>query len=389
MSNTIIRRDFLTAAAGAMLSIGIYTYAIAAEPNGGFDFLVLGDIHHDQLEHHDFEQLERDNPKIIPQIQYYCHFTRENTPKLYDKLRSQVQSNDRIKFVAQLGDFVQGHAGDLQRARKHLSDALALVEHHAIGVPFFIIKGNHDVTGEGSVQAYNDVIVPHIADELKRLPESAVVVSEPSQNNTSYAYSFGDVLFAYLDTFSDGALDWLEATLAKRTQKHVFVSFHRNAVPNGCRHSWNAYMDNKEQRTRLYNLLGDNQAVVLTAHVHKHVVLVRRTQRGAFVNVSVCSVLTRLPQRRGKIIKGKDKYVPDLVLLDKKKYTPKLEALRRSQIAQEQPHVTYFEYGDVHGYAHIAICEDGILANFYTGLEPEPWNTVNLSELLDGALALD
>ena len=129
-------------------------------------------------------------------------------------------------------------------------------------------------------------------------------------------------------------------------------------------------------------------AMLAVAHMHKYGVVVRQTDSGPFVAVSLVSVIPALPSKQRQHISGIEKYIPDLVLLERN-YEPRVEELRRSQLEAEGPYVTYFEYADAPGYALISVRDDGVRAQFFSGIERTPWRTVNLTELLEKAAASD
>ena len=84
-SDTFTRRQFIqagTAAAGLTLAP---PWVRAASPEGGFSFVLLGDLHYDKLEHHDRAYLDKKYPNDLGQIRNYSRITREIMPRLFAK----------------------------------------------------------------------------------------------------------------------------------------------------------------------------------------------------------------------------------------------------------------------------------------------------------------
>ncbi|MHC4716755.1 MAG: metallophosphoesterase family protein [Planctomycetota bacterium] len=402
MVKQMSRRNFIAGAARAAAAIaiigGLGMVSGCADPAGNsFDFLLLGDVHLDRIEHHDMEWMKREKPGVIRECQAYCRITRENTPLLFGQLRRQVESNGRIKFVVQLGDLVEGLAGRPDLARRHSADAVKFIRDARLGVPFLHTKGNHDRVGPGGQEAFDAVMRPFVAEEYGRLPghrqraepgkARARGLTMQQSPHSSYAHSRGDTLFVHYDAYPPFNLDWVEKTLAKRTEKRLIFFLHQPIVPYSPRATWciYAHRSQKKRRQRLMNLLGEHRAIVFSAHLHDHAVVVRRTDRGPFVQVASCSVLPRLPVAPRKRRSGLENYGPDIVMVDPRIQPPgkaHTEQMRRAFLEAEAPFITHYEYAIAPGYALISVRDDGVHAQFFCGLEPKPFRAVNLTSLL-------
>lgn len=336
---------------------------------------MLGDLHLDQLEHHDREWLAREKPGDVQQVQNYSRITREVVPQLFAEAREQIAANGgRVAFTCHIGDFVEGLAGTPALARRHCEDAVALVRDAKLGRPFVFVKGNHDVTGPGAVEAFNDVLLPFAGRELKQKLTSA-----------SFTQRHGDAFFAYFDAYSPGSLDWLAATLAvPRKERHLFVVIHPPVVPYGARSTWHVFSKPREetQRARLLNLLGKHRAIVLCGHLHKYGTVVRQTPFGPFVQMAVISVLPAPSVTPSKEVAGVKEYGPELTRLEPD-FSPSTLAERRNYLAAEAPHIRHYEYAEAPGYAVVKV-GPAVTADLYVGLGKRLWRTVNLSDLLAG-----
>src|SRR4051812_23131577 len=73
MNASLTRREFLrvstVAAAGAALAPA--TGRGASADGSGFSFVLLGDLHYDKLDHHDFAWLDKTHPNDLSQIKNY------------------------------------------------------------------------------------------------------------------------------------------------------------------------------------------------------------------------------------------------------------------------------------------------------------------------------
>src|SRR5581483_4852709 len=122
------------------------------EDKSAFSFVLLGDLHFDKLEHHDFGWLERNKPGDLSQIKNYSKLTAEVMPQLFARLStcvSQLQAaSSQVPFVLQVGDLVEGLCGTEELAALQNREALEFVRDSKLGVPFLFTKGNHDVTGD-------------------------------------------------------------------------------------------------------------------------------------------------------------------------------------------------------------------------------------------------
>jgi calcineurin-like phosphoesterase family protein len=379
MNIRITRRAFLAGA--ALLPLALQAGAAASQP---FSFIFLRDTHLDQLEHHDMAWLEREKPNDVRQVRNYSRITSEVTPQLFATLRetlaaSSLKPGSEIKFIAQAGDFVEGLCGTPQLARRHASDGVAFVREAKLGAPFLIAKGNHDITGPGAREAYDEVILPFLSEQLRQAKKLS------GQLETGfYAFEQGNALMVFFDAYDHPrALDWLEATLRKRTTQHVFFFSHPPVAPYGARSNWHLYAKATERayRTRLLNLLGEHKAIALNAHIHKYNLLVRETPRGRFLQLAMCSVAPRPLVEPRLLLSGVQEYIPDQVKVEPD-FSPANEGERRAFLQAEAQFVKQFEYGDAPGYAIVNVDGARVEADLYAGTKREPWRRLDLSALL-------
>jgi 3',5'-cyclic AMP phosphodiesterase CpdA len=381
MTETLTRRDFLrtttTMVVGMTTGGMLLRSARAAALTSGesqplYVFPVLGDIHYDLMSHHDMSWVEREKPKDIRQIKGYVEASEKYTPLLMDRVGKMIQeAKSPVPFVVQLGDFVEGLCGSRELQSLQFRDAISLVEKSSLGAPFLVTKGNHDITGPGAKEAYNDVMLPWLSKQTGQELKSA-----------SFVVTHDKDLFIFFDTF-EGDLNWLEQTLKSRPARHVFFILHYPVVPYNARSNWCIYSREQQrtERNRLLTLLGRYKVIVLSAHLHKYGLLTRQTHAGPFVHVGHhCAIIRSEQVTPEQVIDGVENYGPDLVNLEPN-FSPDTLELRRRILAEEAPYVNYFEYADFPGYSMIKVYPDCVEFEILVGLIVKPWRMRDLIQV--------
>jgi hypothetical protein len=128
--------------------------------------------------------------------------------------------------------------------------------------------------------------------------------------------------------------------------------------------------------------LGANKAVLLTAHLHKYGVVVRRTSTGPFVQLGMNSVVSSPNVAVKNHLEGLKDYGGALVELEPE-FQPDTREQRRTLLEHEKPHIAYFEFADFPGYAVIHVSNATIRADIYPADSDKPWKTVSLRPTLD------
>lgn len=382
---TLTRRRVLGAAAGAALGLAtsaVHRAAVAAVPppasdGDDFAFLLLGDLHFDRTDQHDMAWLKREKPGDLHQVENYSRITRDVAPGLLGEAAAHAADPaKKIAFTVHIGDFVEGLAGTPERARVQCRESLALL--HAFGprdIPFLFCKGNHDVTGPGAVDAWSSVLLPFITQQAG---------PGASFTGSCFTQRRGDSLFAYFDAYEpDASLQWLEETLAKRTEKNLFVVIHPPVVPYDARADWHLYAKPSEakQREQLLHLLGKNRAIVLCGHLHKYGTVVRETPSGRFLQVATISVVPSSGAAPKDVLEGVERYGPGLVRLEPE-FSPPTRETRQALLTAEKPFIRHFDYADAPGYGIVTVRNGKIGLDLYAGIGNRLWKTLDLSALL-------
>jgi len=333
-------------------------------------FVYLGDLHFDKESHHNLDWVKANMPADIRQIEDYVRITRDHTPGLFKRVQSAIEAGSgRIQMVIQGGDLTEGLCGSRQLQEMQFKDAIACIRQYIPQTPFIAGKGNHDITGPGAKEAYDAVMLPWLSKECGKQIDSA-----------SFYFAKGPDLFVFFDAYHNNNLDWLQKTLSENKHRYAFVVMHPPAVPYNARSMWHLFWREKEKaaRERFLNILGENNAILLTAHLHKYSVVERKTPTGTFVQFSVNSVISSSQIEVRDALEGVEKYGGSLVELEPE-FQPETRQDRIKLLEAEKPYIARFEYADFPGYAIIDVSNSGVSATIYKGDSASAWKTVSLA----------
>jgi hypothetical protein len=383
----LTRRHFLASSAAATSLALAPALARAAATPASFSFVLLGDLHYDQLAHHDFAWLEKKHPNDLSQIKNYSRLTAETMPRLFAALRDTITDLNRtpatrVACVLQVGDLVEGLCGSEELATRQNTEALAFVRDAQLGVPFVFTKGNHDITGDGAPAAFASVFHPFLTEQARALTPTTEEI-----RSARYTVRTGQAEFAFFDAYDRESLDWFEAVAARRTAEHFFAIVHPPVVPYGARAMWYQFSSEKDRpkRDKLLDLLGRARAIVLGGHIHRFNALARATPRGRFAQLAVSSVIDGPAPQPKMPLSGLADYTGDQIRVEPR-FSPDTAAARRAVYDSERPSVKAFDYADLPGYALVTVNGPRVTAKIFPGLSRQPWRTVDLSALLTGTV---
>ena len=369
------RRALLTAVAlcsHVFVVVFCSTYAQGADSSPEYSFVYLGDMHFDRMSHHDLEWVRAEKPKDIRQIEGYVKSTQEYAPGLLRRVNSSIASSSgRIKMIVQGGDLTEGLCGSRELQETQFRDVRAFIRNYIPETMFVATKGNHDITGPGAKEAFDNVMLPWLSQECGKRIDSA-----------SFSYVQGPDLFVFFDAY-DRNLDWLQSTLSENKYRHVFVVMHPPAVPYNARSTWHLFSKEheKKKRERFLDILGSNRAILLTAHLHKYCVLTRKTPAGSFVQLSMNSVISSPNVSVRDYLKSVENYGGGLVDLEPE-FQPQTESERRRMLEDEKPYITSFEFANFPGYAVINVSHSSITADISMADSGKVWKRVSLMPML-------
>jgi len=377
------RRRFLRQALSASATMALPRALKAAEKNDAFSFVLLGDLHYDKLEHHDMKWLQEHKAGDLSQINNYTRITQDITPHLFATVRETLESlnaspETRAAFVLQAGDLVEGLCGTEELSAVQNREALAFVESMKLGVPFVFTKGNHDVTGDGAVEAFKEVFHPFISQQTAGFTGGGKV------DSACYSIEHGNAQFCFFDAYEKTSLDWLEAAMATRTAQHCFVTIHPPVVPYGARATWYLYNSerDKARREKLLDLLGKANAFVLGGHIHRFNTICRTTPGGGrFAQLAISSVVGSAKVKPDTELEGLKDYNGDQIRVEPR-HSPETEQQRRAVYEAEVPFVKAFTYADIPGHAAVTIKGSQVQAVMCSGITREIYKTVDLTKLL-------
>ncbi|HEY1052592.1 MAG TPA: metallophosphoesterase, partial [Prosthecobacter sp.] len=356
----------------------------AATPGKAFSFILLGDLHYDKLAHHDMKWLQEHKAGDLSQINNYTRITADVTPRLFATVKETMAAlaatpETKAAFVLQAGDLVEGLCGTAELSALQNREAIGFLESQKLGVPFVFTKGNHDVTGDGAVEAFKEVFHPFLSQQTSSFQGGGEVKS------AAYSIEHGNAQFCFFDAYEKTSLDWLEAALARRTAQHCFVTIHPPVVPYGARATWHLYNSEKDKarREKLLDLLGKNNAFVLGGHIHRFNTLCRTTPGGGrFAQLAISSVVNNAEAKQPFTeLEGVKDYNGDQIKVEPK-HSPETEAARRAVYATEAPFVKAFAYADLPGHAAVTISGAQVQATMYSGITQNVYRTVDLTKLL-------
>ena len=375
MHKTISRRKFVASAGmlAAALPLGARAFDFIPSAGKGFNFILLGDLHFDKLEHHDLEYIKVKYKNDLSQIKNYSRITRDNLPLLMQEVKQKANTGN-ADFYLQLGDFVEGLCGSEVLAQKQTSEFISYIADQQLGRPFLVIKGNHDITGDGAIETYNKTVLPWQNNEHKK-----------TVNASNVTFVHKNARFVLFDGYTPHeSLPWLKQVLSDHKEQLLFFCIHMPVVPFNARSNWHIFAKPAEakQREELLNLLGRHHAIVLCGHLHKTSIVKRTTPAGDFIQVCTGSVVPAPDAAIKDHLLGLDAYTPDLVNLEAN-FAPASLQERKDNLINEKPSIKHFEYADFCGHATVSVTDDNeAIISLYANVDKEPWKTINLTQLL-------
>lgn len=336
-------------------------------------FLVLGDLHYDLIGDHDMDWLSTKPDDLRQVTKEYTVFTEKNWSDFMGVLRQKVQSGEpAVKAIIQLGDLSEGLAGSEAKARQMAGNAMKAIENANMKVPWIIAKGNHDVTGPGAMEAFQEYYVPMIR---KQTNQSEI-------RNASYSYRFGDVQITCLDPWdkSTDMVAFLDKEFSGSKAKFKFVAIHEPVIPVTER-CWHTLRNNPAQREKLLEVIARHHAIVLCAHLHRYAVVKRDTPFGPIVQVMAISVIKdRNYQKPSFLI---TEYGPSLAenLPD---WQPETLEARKALLSEEAKFVTFYKQTDLPGYAILKIDskKENVQLEYFAAFGKKPYDRIDLTKLM-------
>ena len=350
-------------------------------------FIALGDMHYDRLQDHDLKYV-MSRPQDYTQIKNeYPQYTAFYMPDFLQLIKKQCIALPNVKAVVQLGDLVEGVAGNAALARQMDRGIVDLFHTVNFPVPLVLVKGNHDVSNSpGQPEAWEEVIRPFIEGQIGKFIGHGMYTYQLSANTELFVL---DQFFSVDRNLPEtDMVAFLEKEFAQSKARYKFVLTHQPVIPVNQR-GWHLLsgirrpVEDVGLRDRFLNLLAKNKVIVLCAHLHEYSVLSRKTPSGNIVQVMINSVNRDLgpsvPKKESKEYKG------DGWIDEDPTWEPTTQKRRRTLLQEEKKYINNFQIADLPGYAVISIADANkqVTLNYYNGFAETPYQTVNLSQLID------
>jgi hypothetical protein len=335
--------------------------------------IMLGDIHYDLPEDHDMTWL-RTKPDDFRQVtEEYTVNTAKNWTDFIEKIRNVAgEKKDPARVILQVGDLSEGLAGSPEKARIMASHAMEAIEKAHIPSTWLLVKGNHDITGPGALDAFLEYYIPMIQKQTKNL----------EIKSANYSYTFGNVQITCVDPWEKNIdiVDFLDKELSGSHAAVKFVAIHEPVIPVTER-CWNVLRNEPLRRQKLLDVIAKNKAIVLCGHLHRYSVVRRNTDYGPIVQIMAISVISD----RNYLVPAKviTEYGPSLVD-SVPQWEPLTAGQRKTWLTEESKYVTYYKQTDLPGYAVFKIDPSGrnIVMEYYAAFGTKPYDVVNISELM-------
>jgi Calcineurin-like phosphoesterase len=334
--------------------------------------IVLGDLHYDLMNDHDMTWLKTKPDDLRQVTQEYTVYTAKYWIDFMKVLGRKAKKKDQsVDAIIQLGDFSEGLAGSPEKANQMANNAIKAIEEAKIPVPWIIIKGNHDITGPGAQEAFQEFWVPMIRKQTKN----------PDIKGANYSYTIGNIQIVCLDPWDKGTdiVEYLDKELSSSKAVIKFVAIHEPVIPVTER-CWHVLRNEPDKREKLLEIIAKNKAIVLCGHLHRYSVVKRNTDYGPITQVMAISVIRDRNYLYPKSVATK--YGPSLVDAFPS-WEPQTSEQRREWLAEESKYVTYYSQTDLPGYAifNIDSGSNTITLEYFAAFGKEPFETINLSKL--------
>jgi hypothetical protein len=306
-------------------------------------------------------------------------------PRFLNVIKKQATALPNVKAIVQLGDLVEGVAGNFVLAKQMNRGVVDFLDSYNMPVPWVLVKGNHDVSNSpGQPEAWEEVIRPFMERQVNK-----------AVNHGTYTFKVSeDVEFFLLDQFFSNdrnvpeseMVSFLEKELTASKAKYKFVMAHQPVIPvtQRCWHLLAGIrrpLKDNVLRDKFLNLLAKNNVIVLSAHLHEYSVLSRETPSGNIVQVMINSVNRGLEPPQPK--NYTNEYKGEGWVLEKPDWQPATKEVRLKILEEEKKHILKFIKADLPGYAVISVSpsKKEVILNYYNGLSETPFETINLTEL--------
>lgn len=347
--------------------------------NSESSFIVLGDMHYCEERFYDLDRMLSEKPSDYRQITgTYAPLSRANWDDQIDILRRRA-ADPSVKGIVQLGDVSEG-LGNKEGSPDSIAVAIVgKLTEAKMSVPWILVKGNHDITGEGGFRedarkAFEKYYTPFISSQING-----------EVRNGNYCYETGDCLFVALDPYNSGIdqVEFARKALSSSFAAHKFVILHEPVIPVSER-CWHFLKRDEAKRNELLKTIAQNKAIILCGHLHRYSVLRRNTEWGPVVQVMVTSV-TDLNRREKPTYSLSTEQYGEYLVDWRPDFSPENAQWRRDVLNEESSRVDYYQMSNIAGYGIITIKSNRhIVLRYYPAFSDVPYDEIDLTELYEG-----
>ena len=267
------------------------------------------------------------------------------------------KGNAKADFAVQLGDLTQGDCGARDLQEKSFRNVLEIFQKE-LKIPFYAVKGNHDVRGKDAHIAYNAVMLPYMSKALKQ--------PLPKNKKANFAVMHKGDLYIYFDCMKPDVNFVYKALEKYPDARYTFLLTHIPVLPG-----YNAagLVPQEQERPDFLKALAKRKAIVLCAHVHVTSTIRYEGEEGDIVQLVSYSLPSDL-YREYTVIEGSIFDLPKK--LDKPDKLEPLKAFFEPQLKD----FVFHRYGG--GFNILNISDEGVFCDLYTGDMKEPFKTIKL-----------
>lgn len=337
-------------------------------PGEPFSFVLLGDMHFARPAHYEPGGMNDYARKV-------CDLTAASWDGMWDEVAAQLRELEpRPAFVLQVGDYVHGDCPTAEKSLEHYDDFVRSLRRHALPVPLFLTRGNHELQGKGVREAY-EAKMPGYLRELA-----------PTDGSAHYSFDAGDVHVTVLDVYAAGGrggsldatqLAWLESDLEayrRRSSEGVaLVVSHAPLFPMAPR---GAVFDvNPAAHAQLLALLiGHRVHAVLCGHLHTVSTLTYTDPVGGH---RLTQVMAYSMPGAGEVKPHSFRmpaYAPEMIELADYRKPEEIEAMRRI-VTEISPRISGYRLAQIPGYQVVRIDpQAGMTVESFAGLGKRPFD---------------
>lgn len=335
-----------------IFTLALVSLCMTAVGGEKYSVLVFGDTHYDSQDVRVETKLTR-NKKL--ELARNLEIWKTNMPLLIKA--AAEKGNASADFAVQLGDLTQGDCGARELQEKSFRNVLEIFQKE-LKIPFYTIKGNHDIRGKGAHAAFDAVMLPYMSQVLKQ--------PIPENRKANFAVMHKGDLYIYFDCMKPDVNFVYKAFEKYPDARYTFLLTHIPVLPA---HNAAGLVPDEAERPEFLKVLAKRKAIVLCAHVHITTMIRCEMEEGDIVQFVSYSLPRDLYQEY-TVIEG------SIFDLHRKLDKPdKLAPLKPFFEARLKDFV-YHRYGG--GFNMLNISDEGVFCDLYTGDMKVPFKTIKL-----------